>query len=313
MASRFSISTATVLMLVLLRLNIGWHFFSEGAKHYADPRWTSEPVLRAAKGPLAPMYQAYLPDFHGLEQHLHADTTQTPEHATTNWLDQIQSDWHEYLEKFAAHYQLSDAQQKQATRILQQYQARVRSWGDENREAVATHVHEWRRKNDTRQTPAAELPYRKERITARQSQLAGEVGGWQAQLKTLERDYHNALDNQLNNDQLAMTAMPRPRTSIDAVDAVMTYVILAVGALLLLGLFTRSACVVGAAFLFSVVMMQPFWVSETAPTFNQYVEMFALLTLATTEVGRWAGLDYFVAKFLGSNRSAKGPSDVSAS
>ena len=46
----------------------------------------------------------------------------------------------------------------------------------------------------------------------------------------------------------------------------------------------RAACVVGAAFLFSVVMMQPFWVSETAPTFNQYVEMFALLTLATTAV-----------------------------
>jgi uncharacterized membrane protein YphA (DoxX/SURF4 family) len=88
-------------------------------------------------------------------------------------------------------------------------------------------------------------------------------------------------------------------------------VILAVGTLLLVGLFTRLACVVGAVFLLSVVMMQPFWVSDAAPTFNQYVEMFALITLATTQVGRWAGLDYFVHRLLAGAPSAKGDSHVS--
>ena len=53
------------------------------------------------------------------------------------------------------------------------------------------------------------------------------------------------------------------------------------------------ACVAGAAFLLSVVMMQPFWVSEAQPTFNQYVEMFALLTLATTH-GRPLGRARFL-------------------
>jgi hypothetical protein len=57
--------------------------------------------------------------------------------------------------------------------------------------------------------------------------------------------------------------------------------------------------------------MQPFWVSETAPTFNQYVEMFALLTLATTQVGRWCGLDFFLHALVAAGpRAAKGPSDV---
>ena len=89
----------------------------------------------------------------------------------------------------------------------------------------------------------------------------------------------------------------------------MTYVILGIGLLLLVGLFTRLACVAGAAFLLSVVMMQPFWVSETAPTFNQYVEMFALLTLATTRVGRWAGLDFFLAQLF-DRSSSKGKNDA---
>lgn len=314
MPSRFTISTATVVMLVLLRLNIGWHFFSEGVKHYADPQWTSEPVLRNAKGPLAPMYQSYLPDVHGFERHLHADASQTPEHAATAWVDQIQADWHEYEQQFAAHYELSEAQQKQAQRIVQQYQTKARNWGAENAEALATHVHEFRRKQTSAGAAASDVPFQKGRAVAKQGQLAGEASGWLAQVKTLERDYHNALDGVLNNEQREMTQLGRPRTSIDAVDAVMTYVILAVGALLIVGLFTRSACVVGAGFLLSVVMMQPFWVSETAPTFNQYVEMFALLMLATTEVGRWAGLDYFVSRwFSGANRTVKGTTDVSAS
>ena len=100
-------------------------------------------------------------------------------------------------------------------------------------------------------------------------------------------------------------------TSISQVDATMTYVIMAVGALLLLGLFTRTACVVGALFLMSVVSMQPFWVSEALPTYNQLVEMFALLTLATTHVGRWAGLDFFVHHFItGRTVATKGNSDA---
>jgi hypothetical protein len=51
-------------------------------------------------------------------------------------------------------------------------------------------------------------------------------------------------------------------------------------------------------FLMSVVSMQPFWVSEAIPTYNQLVEMFALVALATTHVGRWGGLDFFVHNWI---------------
>ena len=306
MPSRYAIGTATVVMLVALRLCIGWHFFSEGMKHYADPNWTSEATLRAAKGPLAPVYHSYVDDFHGLERSLHADdTSQKPEQAITAWLDEIQADWDEYRQRFAIHFSLDDAQQKRATAVLHDYQAELRSWSAANKDALATHVHEWRRKETTQAAPAADMPFQRKRIAEKQATLAGEAAGWKAELTGLERKYERALEDAVGAD----SAMQRSHSSIEIVDTSMTYGILAIGLLLLLGLFTRVACVAGALFLLSVVMMQPFWVSEALPTFNQYVERLALLTLATTQVGRWAGLDYFLCQCC----SSKGKTDVSES
>ncbi len=305
---------ATVVMLVLLRLNIGWHFFSEGVKHYSDPRWTSEPVLRDAKGPLAPWFHAYLPDFHGFEQWLHQERAQNESHAIESWVDEIVTEWDGYRQKFDEYYALNEAQRKQARNVLAQYQERLRDWAAGAKDALVTHVHEWRRKETARETPAADLPFQKKRILEKQNTLAGEAGGWLAELRALEADYHQALRGVLQGDQTSRTPLAGPVTSIDLVDDTMTYVILGVGLLLILGLFTRLACVVGALFLFSVVMMQPFWIDDTHPTFNQYVEMFALLALATTTVGRWAGLDLFVHYLISGSRSAtKGKTDVSAS
>lgn len=313
MQSRFSIGIATVVMLVLLRLNIGWHFFSEGAKHYADPHWTSEPVLRNAKGPLAPWYHAHVPDFHGFEGLLHGRETQSGTHGIEDWTNEIQQDWDAYRQKFSEHYGLDPAQQQQAEDILHQYQAKIRDWAADNQDALATHIHQWQRKETTREKPDGDMPFQKKRTAEEQSMLSGEAGGWRADLRSLERKYDTALDALLNDAQHRQIRLVHHINSIDLVDGVMTYAILGIGLLLLVGLFTRLACLAGALFLFSVVMMQPFWVSETQPTFNQYVEMFALLALATTGVGRWGGLDFFLANLFRGSSSTKGKTDVSKS
>lgn len=67
-----------------------------------------------------------------------------------------------------------------------------------------------------------------------------------------------------------------------------------VGALLILGLFTRPAAIAAAGFLLSVILMQPPWVDGAVPTYYQAVEMFALLGLAAVGAGRYAGLDFFL-------------------
>lgn len=310
MPNRFSISVATVVMLVVLRINVGWHFFSEGAKHCADAHWTSEPVLRDAKGPLAPWFHAYLPDFHGFDEVLHGEPAGADSHAVQSWVDAIGNDWETDRQEFAAHYALNDKQTPKSKDVLRQYQDKLRGWGAAHAEALATHVHEWARKEKVQEAPGADVPFQKQRAAIKQLTLAAEAKGWLAELRKLEAEYDGALTSILNEEQRSRPPLAHRATPIAAVDAVMSYAILAIGLLLLVGLFTRLACVAGALFLFSVVMMQPFWVSDTHPTYNQWVEMFALLALATTQVGRWGGLDFFVHHFFFGSSRAKGPSDV---
>jgi uncharacterized membrane protein YphA (DoxX/SURF4 family) len=87
-------------------------------------------------------------------------------------------------------------------------------------------------------------------------------------------------------------------------DNMVAYGLLIIGACLLLGLFSRLACVGGAVFLLSLYLaMPPFpWLPEPPrPTEGHYlfvsknlIEMLALCALATTRSGRWAGLDGLV-------------------
>jgi uncharacterized membrane protein YphA (DoxX/SURF4 family) len=308
--TRYSISFATVVMLVLLRLNIGWHFFGEGMKHYADPQWTSEPTLRAATGPLASWYHAYLPDFHDLDDFLHGESKETEAQAVRSWTDTVINDWDSQRQEFVNHHALNKTQQAQAKETFDTYQQKLRGWAGANHDALVTHVHEWRRNKLAEVAPtAADVPFQKDRISQKQALLNSEARGYRVELEKLEQEYDSALGAVLSPDQREAPPLARPSASIRVVDGLMTWFILAVGMLLLLGLLTRLACVAGALFLLSVVMMQPFWVSDALPTYNQYVEMVALLALATTPVGRWAGLDHFVHKLFAGN-DTKGQSDA---
>lgn len=313
MLYRHGIGTATVVMLVVLRLNIGWHFFHEGVKHYADPAWTSEATLRGAKGPLAPFYQSYLPDFHGMEYWLHTEQRESNGKVVGQWIDEIQKDWNDQRRpQFIEHYDLDKDQQKRASEVTRQYQGKVRSWYSSHKDDLENHVHQWKRTAQKREAPDSEnVPFRRQRVSQSQAELAAETGGWRGELAALEQEYDNAMAQMLTDEQRLRGEPSHATTSIDLVDSVMTYAILGIGLLLLLGLFTRTACVAGALFLLSIVSMQPFWVSETIPTYNQFVEMFALLMLATTHVGRWGGLDFFVHNLvLGRAQATKGNDDA---
>jgi uncharacterized membrane protein YphA (DoxX/SURF4 family) len=90
---------------------------------------------------------------------------------------------------------------------------------------------------------------------------------------------------------------------LDWSDQIVKYGVVGVGALLLVGLFTRLACVAGAGFLlmfFLAMPPLPGW-PESPKAEGHYlyvnkniIEMLALLVLATTYSGRWLGLDGFV-------------------
>jgi uncharacterized membrane protein YphA (DoxX/SURF4 family) len=285
-----------MVMLVLLRINIGWHFFSEGKDHVLDPNWTSEPVLRAATGPLAPMFRSYLPDYFGLS----ALKSTGDMDAADAWVTRIGEQFSQTKSDFERHYQLSAEQVTEANRLLEARTRQLTTWWDEQKEDVETYLHERQRLATARSQPTArEVPFQKSRIAQKQAELNAQGRGWLADLQGMELGLKNDLQQLLTTEQSAKGAPPRKTTKLQQIDKVMSWGILAIGACLIIGLFTRLACVLGAAFLVSVVLTQPFWFTESAPTFNQWVEMLALLTLATTHVGKWGGVDFFISALLG--------------
>src|SRR5208282_5600685 len=84
----------------------------------------------------------------------------------------------------------------------------------------------------------------------------------------------------------------------------LTWTLAAIGLCLMLGLFTRPAAFLGAGFLLFVVMSQPSYngvypldppqLGHALLVNKDFVEMIALLLIASTCLGRWTGLDYFI-------------------
>jgi uncharacterized membrane protein YphA (DoxX/SURF4 family) len=111
------------------------------------------------------------------------------------------------------------------------------------------------------------------------------------------------------------------RTRLWWINQITMWGITAVGTCLIVGLFTRTACLGGAAFLLMVYLAMPAlpWLPINPRAEGHYffvnkniIEMLALLTLATTHSGRWAGLDGLLY-FFGPWRLRKGPRPVTKS
>jgi uncharacterized membrane protein YphA (DoxX/SURF4 family) len=89
---------------------------------------------------------------------------------------------------------------------------------------------------------------------------------------------------------------------LDWIDFLVRWSLTVAGALLLLGLFTRPAAVLGAVLILSFYLAVPPLPGipenlrlEGYPYVNKnLIEVLTLLLLATTAVGRWAGLDALI-------------------
>jgi len=309
---------ATVFALFALRLVVGWHFFSEGSQHLADLRWSSEGFLRAAKGPLAPYYQAPLPAAgFGFDDTLHVSTTTSADASEVidAWRDRVTAGLKSAEEHFVEIYKPTADQQAEMNRIVERRQAQFLDWLTDTREDLVDHVHQWQRLVWAQKSPSATgVPFEKKRIAEVQSKLKGQAGPWTSHVRGIERSMLEELDAGLSDDQRAAGLAVAPRSSLEKIDRFMAYGITLVGGCLIVGLLARLAALAGALFLLSVVLAQPPWLNDTLPTYPQLLEMLTLVTLATVPVGRWAGLDFFLhSLFSRPCCSAKGKSHESHS
>jgi uncharacterized membrane protein YphA (DoxX/SURF4 family) len=233
----------TRFLLVLLRLAIGWHFLVEGVEKIQSIRlggptetgrpWTSEPYLREASGPFAPLFRREFgdPDLAALDRlTLRAaddqDPTRTP--AAQRLAAALVGDWEAYFNRFAAYYYLDEAQLTLARAKLDQSKENAVHWllgqrGSldvkkpfpsgtvEVKEAPAQRVEEYREKvKQLRDLEANELPaFERDVAKAKLRLVKADVARMRTELLgELNRPMREALGSVLNDEQKKMLPIP---------------------------------------------------------------------------------------------------------
>jgi uncharacterized membrane protein YphA (DoxX/SURF4 family) len=260
------------------------------------------------------------------------DPAQTP--LSSRFPRPLEQDWNAYFEAFISHYRLDQtadagAQKKQvelARKKLQESMDLTARWlltgtkqvnktfpsgTVEVKRTTPQRVNEYREQVERVQAmergdlPAFGRDVRKDQLRVAKDEVRRLRTDLLRDLDDQTTEMTKALAEVLTADQEALGPVPPPAVArpIERIDAITRWGLTVVGIGLLLGLFTRLSCLGGAGFLLLFYLtMPPFpWVPENLRTEGHYlfvnknlIEMLALLCLATTRSGCWAGLDGIV-------------------
>ncbi|WP_417737794.1 DoxX family protein [Rosistilla oblonga] len=279
------LSLLAALMLILLRLSIGWQFYSEGTDKIQNG-FDSSRFLSAARGPFAEHFHAVVWDRDG---GLRLDDEATERR------------WQWYRNTAGSHFGFDDAQQKQADQVLKRTLNQYQFVLDNNVDELAEIDFGRQRLADLAARPerndVASLIGQKETIEREWRQkldpILSEVdNAWE----NLERDMNAvASDDQLRrHGHLELPPLRNQRIDTTVMDKFVPWFDCTIGVLLILGLFTPVAALAAAGFLFSVFLSQFPPATGPTSTYYQLIESMACLVIASTGAGRFAGLDSII-------------------
>jgi len=278
------------LMLVLLRLTVGWHFYSEGLDKKEAGDWTSAPFFANAKGPFADDFRQMVWDSDGAFR-------LNRRAAMENWAI--------FRDQVGNHYGFSADQKKQAQanygKAVEQYDWVLSENATEleeyalGRERILELEGEGPEK--TVRDGVSSLGGQRDTIRREWSQQAAPA---LAQINAIWANYEvnqNAISDPTQSKASPYLRLIKPRTErIDTsvIDEFVPYFDIAIGLCLLLGFFTPVAALAAAGFLGSVFLSQ--YPPTTGPASSNYqlIECMACLVIAATGSGRFAGMDYFL-------------------
>jgi len=128
-----------------------------------------------------------------------------------------------------------------------------------------------------------------------------------APVKALDKDLKTSAVNLLKPEQLARGAFPNTDSPLAKSDSQVMWGLIVLGVLLILGLATRVAAILGAVMLMMFYMVMPPWPGvpqlpgpEHSFIVNKnMIEAIALLAIAALPTGSWFGIDALFSKFCG--------------
>jgi uncharacterized membrane protein YphA (DoxX/SURF4 family) len=316
----------TRFFMVMLRLAIGWHFLFEAGEKFTTPTWSSEPYLREAVGPLAEPFHELAGDRVKEDMQVTYDG-----HGEPVFPERLALEWNAYLDQFRSYYGLTEQQEREALAKYTQAKDKTLKFlavdtrpeklsfpsapPAEVQQTVAQRIQLFEAKlKEARDAEENDVPQYGPAGWAKVKEAKAEANRVRTGLKK-DRDQQtaamrDALRGVLDDQQ---KAKPAPEVStqlpvvyvsawslLDWADFLVKWGLLFVGIFLMAGFLTRTACVAGALFLLTFYLaMPPLPGMPDLPRAEGHylyvnkniIEMLALLMLATTRSGRWAGLD----------------------
>ncbi|MDG2206471.1 MAG: DoxX family protein [Pirellulales bacterium] len=300
--------TAVVILIVALRVAIGWYFFESAQSKNLDRSFSSAGFLSQAKGPLATLYQAPLPDWHGFDRLVSVPRFESPNPHTpgtdewdavfrepfSEWQEQIIFDFGRLSQKAAAHFDLSDEQQKRADQIFAFYEGQVFDYLRSNREEIAAYRHELARLRDWQAaTSAGDVPYQQDRIVAKEREARVTAAGFTSAIDGIETQLREEL-TRLASERGALSPLPGNSNPLARFDRFLIVTHFLIGACLVVGFLSRFAAASAGLFLLSVIASQPPWIVGYSTIGYQLVMFIGCLLLVATPSGRWCGIDHFM-------------------
>jgi uncharacterized membrane protein YphA (DoxX/SURF4 family) len=291
------------LLLVLLRVAIGWHFLYEGLlkleSFETDRPFRAEAFLRQSTGPFGGYFRSLVED----------EAVDDPYHLKSKGfnaiVDDVLPDWDGYLERFEAHYALSDDQSNAAFEKLEGLKKEVETYFDFEDPARIAELDDYKRLDaELKKAPAGALPPFEQQLLDKQRDdyqaARGALVGW---LDDAARRMRAELRTVLTNEQLRKEPLPEEQVKVHPISRRTAWLLTLAGAGMMLGLFSRVSCLAAAAFLAMVYLAMPPWPGLPANPLAEgnymivsknLIEVIAALMLATTPSGRWAGLDALI-------------------
>jgi len=212
---------------------------------------------------------------------------------------QVADDWNDLGQEVSAHYGFDDKQNDDANIEFERAKWAMLNYLATIADELRIYQNEvGRLETMGKAWGSADIRFVSERVKDKRNELRAKPGVWIADVRSIENDYLDRLNHQIADEMQRDTAgeYTLPATQLERSDRIVTILMLVCGGCLIVGLFTRIAALLCAAFLFLVMMSQPPWIAGALATLfpYQFVEFLALITLATTAVGRWLGLDFLV-------------------
>ena len=289
-----------IAALAFLRIVVGMHFFLEGLSHLRDPDWSSAGFRKAAVGPWADLYRASLPQTGDWSGTLGKDDGRPVAEAAADWKASVVASWQALLAEREKLVPLDAAARADAEKRLAQAREALDDLLNANAEELADYRLQGERLAVMERSPAsAEIPFARDRVAKKRKELAAQAAGWMKDAAAIGTKLVAELDEPRSPVERRRLAAASGPTPLWKADRFVSWSLVTIGACLVLGILVKFNAMGAACFLASVIASQPFWVPGAQATFNQWVELAALLAIAALPTGGWSGIDFFLKKYLG--------------